>query len=80
MSWRVVVVVREIHRMGSTLSYTLAAAAVIVILQWLFMTLADDWRWQLGALALPALFAGKSVARLLVDHDVVSVRRGGGRS
>lgn len=70
---------REITRMTSTVGYTLAAAAVIVILQWLFMTMADDWRWQLGALAVPALFAGASVARLLVDHDVVSVRRGGGR-
>ena len=73
-----VVLVREITRIGSTLGYTLAAAVLIVAVQWLFVTMADDWRWQLGALAVPALFAGKSVARLLVDHDIVSVRRGGG--
>lgn len=65
--------------MTSTLGYTLAAAAVIVVAQVLVMTVTEDWRWRLAFLAVPALFAGASVARLLVDHDVVSVRRGGGR-
>jgi hypothetical protein len=64
--------------MGTSVLYTLAATVVIVVVQWLFVTMAEDWRWQLGALAIPALFAGASVARLLADHDLVSMRRGGG--
>ncbi|WP_143229852.1 hypothetical protein [Actinophytocola xanthii] len=70
---------REITRMGTSVGRALAAAALIVAVQWLVMTMVTDWRWQLGFLAVPALFAGASVARLLADHDVVSMRRGGGR-
>lgn len=68
---------REITRMGTSALHTVAATVLIVAVQWLVVTMADDWRWRLGVLVLPALFAGVSVARLLADHDVVSVRRGG---
>jgi hypothetical protein len=74
----VVVPVREINRMGTNVLHTLAAAVLIVAGQWLVMTMVEDWRWRLGFLAVPALFAGASIARLLADHDVVSMRRGGG--
>lgn len=70
---------REITRMTSSLGYTLTAAALIVAIQFLVMSTVEDWRWRLGFLAVPALFAGASVARLLVDHAVVAMRRGGGR-
>jgi hypothetical protein len=75
---RGVVVMREITRMTSTVGYTVVAAVLIVAVQWLVMTMVEDWRWRLGVLAVPALLAGASVARLWVDHDIVSVRRGGG--
>lgn len=70
---------REITRMGTTVLHTVAATFVIVGVQWLVVTVTDDWRWRLGVLAIPALAAGASVARLLADYDVVSMRRGGGR-
>ena len=79
MRFRVVAAMREITRVTSTVGYTVTAAVAIILVQWLAMTMVEDWRWRLGFLAVPALFAGASVARLLVDHDVVSVRRGGGR-
>lgn len=70
---------REITRMGTNVLHTLAAAALIVAIQFLVMNTVEDWRWRLAVLAVPALFAGASVARLLADHAVVSMRRGGGR-
>jgi hypothetical protein len=75
----VVVPVREITRMGTSVLHTVAATVLIVAVQWLVMTMAEDWRWRLGVLVVPALFAGASVARLLADHDLVSMRRGGHR-
>jgi hypothetical protein len=69
---------REITRMGSTVLHTAVATLVIVGAQWLVLTMVADWRWRLGVLVLPALAAGASVARLLADYDVVSMRRGGG--
>ena len=74
-----VVAVREITRMGSTVLRTVVATVVIIGVQWLVMTMVDDWRWRLGVLVIPALAAGASVARLLADNDIVSLRRGGGR-
>ena len=70
---------REINRMANTAMYTVVATVVITLVQWGLLSVVSDWRWRLGVLAVPALFAGASVARLWVDHDVVSVRRGGGR-
>jgi hypothetical protein len=70
--------VREITRMTNTALYTVVATVVIVAVQWLVVTMVEDWRWRLGVLVVPALFAGASVARLWVDHDIVSLRRGGG--
>lgn len=70
---------REITRMGSTVLHTIVATFVIIGVQWLVITMVHDWRWRLGVLVIPALAAGASVARLLADYDVVSVRRGGGR-
>ena len=70
---------REITRMGTSVLYTVVATLVIVGAQWLVMTTVTDWRWRLGVLLVPALAAGASVARLLADNDIVSMRRGGGR-
>ena len=70
---------REITRMGSTVLRTVVATLVILSVQWLVTTMTDDWRWRLGVLLVPALAAGASIARLLADNDIVSMRRGGGR-
>jgi hypothetical protein len=65
--------------MGATIARTVAAMLLIVGVQYLVVTVTDDWRWRLGVLLIPALAAGVSVARLLADNDIVSMRRGGGR-
>lgn len=70
---------REITRMGTSVLRTVVATLVIVGVEWLVMTMVHDWRWQLGVLLVPAVAAGVSVARLLADNDVVTMRRGGGR-
>lgn len=65
--------------MGTSVLRTVVATLVIVGVEWLVMTMVHDWRWQLGVLLVPAVAAGVSVARLLADNDVVTMRRGGGR-
>lgn len=71
--------VREVSRMTAMVFRTLVTAAVIVGVQWAIVTHHTDTRVILATLALPALFAGASVARLLAVTEVVhSARRGGG--
>lgn len=65
--------------MGTSVLRTVAATLVIVGVEWLVMTMVHDWRWRLGVLLVPAVAAGVSVARLLADNDIVTMRRGGGR-
>jgi hypothetical protein len=75
---RVVSRVREIDRMSTKLWHTLVAALVITGVQWAVAGSDLDWRVRLAVLAVPALFAGGSVARLTADDGVVHTRRGGG--
>jgi hypothetical protein len=72
--------VREVTRMTSMAFRTLVTAAVIVGVQWAIVSNATDTRVIVITLAVPALFAGASVARLLAVTEVVhSARRGGYR-
>ncbi|MFL6144339.1 MAG: hypothetical protein ACJ72N_21060 [Labedaea sp.] len=70
--------VREVSRMTGMAFRTLVTTAVITGVQWAIVTNAHDTRVIVITLAVPALFAGASVARLLAVTEVVhSARRGG---
>jgi hypothetical protein len=59
--------------------HTLIAAAVLTGVQWAVVTAVSD-RWTvLAVLGVPALFAGRTVARLMADTTTAFHRSGGGR-
>jgi hypothetical protein len=69
---------REVSRMTGNIARATVTAAVIVGLQLVIVTHVTDWRVLAGVLALPALLAGATVARMFAVTEVV-YRRGGGR-
>jgi hypothetical protein len=71
--------VREVNRMTAMAFRVLVAAGVITGIQWAIVSNANDIRVIVVTLAVPALLAGASVARMLAVTEVVhSARRGGG--
>jgi hypothetical protein len=70
---------REVTRMTGMAVRTLVTAAGITVVQWVLVTHAHDTRVILATLALPALFAGASIARLLAVTELVHSTRGGRR-
>jgi uncharacterized membrane protein len=71
--------VREATRMTSNAMRTLVTMAVITLIQWAIVSNTSDTTTVLIALAVPALFAGASVARLFAVTEVVRSTRRGGR-
>jgi hypothetical protein len=68
---------REVTRMTGMAFRTLVTTAVITAVQWAIVTNTTDTTTVVLTLAVPALFAGASVARLLAVTEVVhSARRG----
>lgn len=68
---------REVTRMTGMAFRTLVTTAVITAVQWVIVTNTTDTTTVVITLAVPALFAGVSVARLLAVTEVVhSTRRG----
>jgi uncharacterized membrane protein (DUF441 family) len=71
---------REVTRMTSMAFRTVVTTVLITGVQWAIVTHTTNTTTVLITLALPALFAGASVARLLAVTEVVhSTRRGGHR-
>lgn len=71
--------VREITRAGGTAMRSVVIGAVIVGVQWLVLRFGGTTA-VLVALAVPALLAGVTVARLFAVTEVVhTTRRAGGR-
>lgn len=72
---------RRVTRLGGTAFRAVFTAAVIVGIEWFVVAkFADNTGLLLGVLAVPALFAGASIARLLAVTEVVHTDRwGGGR-
>ena len=74
---------REVTRLSGNAVRTLITAVVIVGVQWAVIELTTDPVILGVTLALPALFAAVTVARLLAVTEVVRTvnagRRGGGR-
>lgn len=71
--------VREVTRVGGTAVRSLVIGALIVGVQWIALRFADTTA-TLVALALPALLAGVTVARLFAVTEVVhTTRRRGDR-
>lgn len=71
--------VREVTRMTGNAVRTLVTATVITVVQWLIVTHTHDTTTVLVTLAVPALFAGVSVARLFAVTEVIHSARGGRR-
>jgi hypothetical protein len=69
---------RQATRITGSIVRSLTAAAVITGLEWAIATYVHDWRVLVGVLALPALLAGATVARMFSVTELVSTRRGGG--
>jgi hypothetical protein len=55
---------------------TLIAAAVITGIQWAIAVNVHDWRVLLAVLAVPALLAGRTVARMFAVSEFVTMRGG----
>jgi hypothetical protein len=55
---------------------TLIAASVITGIQWAIAANVHDWRVLVAVLAVPALLAGRTVARMFAVSEFVSVRGG----
>lgn len=70
---------REVTRVAGSAVRTTVTAAVIVAAQWAALTLTRHPAVWAVALALPALFAGVTVARLLAVTEVVRTVHGSGR-
>jgi hypothetical protein len=68
--------VRRLSDTTGRMSRTVVVAAVVCGLECLVAVDTQDWRALLGVFALPALFAGDSVARLVA---LVEFARGGAR-
>ncbi|MCE7009336.1 hypothetical protein LWC34_41960 [Kibdelosporangium philippinense] len=71
--------VREVTRMGGTFVRTLFISGVIVAVQAAVWTFSTDTTARVVALAVPALLAGVTVARLFAVTTVVHTKKGGHR-
>ena len=72
--------VREVTRLTAAAVRALTTAAVITGVQWWVVTHVTDTTVLVAVLAVPALFAGASVARLLAVTEIVhTTHRAGGR-
>lgn len=71
-------VTRDVTRFTASVFRTVVTTVVIVGVQWVVVTHATDLRVMVVTLAVPAVFAGASVARLLSVRDLVRTHRHGG--
>lgn len=67
---------RETTSAIGSLVRTLVAAGVITGIQWAIAANVHDWRVLLAVLGVPALLAGRTVARMFAVTEFVSVRGG----
>lgn len=67
---------REATRATGSVVRTLVAAAVITGIEWVVAISAHDWRVLVGVLGLPALLAGRTVARMFAVTEFISGQGG----
>jgi hypothetical protein len=67
---------REVTSATGGLIRTMVAAAVITGIEWAIAANVHDWRVLVAVLGVPALLAGRTVARMFAITEFISARGG----